>query len=166
MKTHAMHRVLTTQAPPATLLIRVMVGGIFLSEGIQKFLYPGDLGAGRFERIGIPAPELMGPFVAGTECLCGALVLLGLFTRPAVVPLLVAMCVAMISIKLPILLGHGFWGFSLRPLPRYGFWSMMHESRNDLCMIFGSLFLLIVGAGRISLDAYLLRRTGKKSETD
>jgi putative oxidoreductase len=74
------------------------------------------------------------------------------------------MCVAMISIKIPILMGQEFWGFSLRPLPRYGFWSMMHEARNDLCMIFGLLFLLWVGAGRPSVDALLYRdrETDKK----
>lgn len=157
-----LHRVLDTKSHAATLLIRVMAGGIFLSEGIQKFLYPDDLGAGRFAKIGIPAPEMMGPFVAGVECLCGALVLLGLFTRLAVVPLIITMCVAMISTKLPILLGHEFLGFSLRPLSRYGFWSMLHESRNDLCMIIGSLFLFVVGAGRISVDAYLLQRMQKE----
>jgi putative oxidoreductase len=108
-----LYGVLDTNSPAATLLIRVMIGGIFLSEGIQKFLYPDDLGAGRFAKIGIPAPEMMGPFVGGVECLCGTLVLLGLFTRLAVVPLIIAMCVAMISIKLPILLGHEFSGFSL-----------------------------------------------------
>lgn len=154
----AIQKVLETQAPAATILIRIMTGGIFLSEGIQKFLYPAELGAGRFAKIGIPAPELMGPFVGGVEILCGLLLLLGLATRLAAIPLIIAMTVAMISIKIPILLGHGFWGFSLRDLPRYGFWSMLHESRNDLCMIFGSTFLLIVGAGRWSLDVLISRR--------
>ncbi|MEX1048282.1 MAG: DoxX family protein [Akkermansiaceae bacterium] len=151
-------KILQTQAPAATLLIRIMTGGIFLSEGIQKFLYPAELGAGRFAKIGIPAPELMGPFVGAVEIVCGGLLLLGLLTRLAAIPLIIAMIVAMISIKIPILLGHGFAGFSLRELPRYGFWSMLHESRNDLCMIFGSTFLLIVGAGRWSLDGLISRR--------
>lgn len=136
-----------------------MVGGIFLSEGIQKFLHPDALGAGRFERIGIPSPELMGPFVGAVEIGGGVLILLGLFTRLAVIPLIIAMGVAVVSTKIPILLGHGFGGFSLRELQRYGFFSMMHEFRNDLCMIFGSVFLLIVGAGRLSLDAVLSGRT-------
>lgn len=151
-------KILQTQAPAAAILIRIMTGGIFLSEGIQKFLYPAELGAGRFAKIGIPTPELMGPFVGAVEIICGGLLLLGLLTRPAAIPLIIAMVVAMISIKIPILLGHGFAGFSLRELPRYGFWSMLHESRNDLCMIFGSTFLLIVGAGRWSLDAVISRR--------
>ena len=81
----------------------------------------------------------------------------GFLTRLAVVPLIITMCVALVSIKVPILLGQEFLGFTLRPLPRYGFWSMMHESRNDLCMLLGSIFLLVVGAGRLSLDHVLSR---------
>jgi putative oxidoreductase len=159
-----MSSILKTNAPRATLLIRIMVGGIFLSEGIQKFLYPSELAAGRFAKIGIPAPEFMGPFVGGVESLCGALILLGFVTRVAAVPLLVTMCVAMISIKIPILIGQDFWGFALRPLPRYGFWSMLHEARNDLCMIFGLLYLLLVGAGRPSVDALLCRHRATKEK--
>ena len=149
------NKLASTTAPAAVILIRLMVGGIFLSEGIQKFLYPAQLAAGRFARIGIPWPEVMGPFVGGVEVTCGLLVMLGLFTRLAAVPLIITMCVALMSIKVPILLGQEFLGFSLRPLPRYGFWSMMHESRNDICMLLGSLFLLVVGAGKWSLDRLL-----------
>ena len=100
----------------------------------------------------------MGPFVGVVEIVCGIMILAGLLTRLATIPLIFAMCVAMFSIKLPILLGHGFWGFSLRELPRYGFWSMMRESRNDLCMILGSVYLLIVGAGRWSIDRKISRK--------
>lgn len=146
-----------TTAPATVVLIRLMVGGIFLSEGIQKFLYPVELAAGRFAKIGLPWPEVMGPFVGGVEVVCGLLVLFGFLTRLAVVPLIITMCVALVSIKVPILLGQEFLGFTLRPLPRYGFWSMMHESRNDLCMLLGSIFLLVVGAGRLSLDHVLSR---------
>lgn len=148
----------TTTAPAAVILIRLMVGGIFLSEGIQKFLYPAELGAGRFAKIGIPWPEVMGPFVGGVEVICGLLVLFGFLTRVAAVPLIITMCVALISIKVPILLGQEFLGFSLRPLPRYGFWSMLHESRNDICMLLGSIFLLVVGAGKWSIDRMLFAK--------
>jgi putative oxidoreductase len=154
-------KLLGTTAPAAVILIRLMVGGIFLSEGIQKFLYPAELAAGRFAKIGIPWPELMGPFVGGVEVVCGLLVLCGLLTRIAAVPLIITMCVALVSIKVPILLGQEFLGFSLRPLSRYGFWSMMHESRNDICMLLGSIFLLWVGAGKWSLDR-LLSRTDRQ----
>jgi len=122
-----------------------MVGGVFLSEGIQKFLFPGKVGAGRFTRIGLPSPEILGPLVGGTEIIFGALVLLGMLTRVAVLPLLTVMVVAICSTKLPILLHEGFW-------------KMAHDSRNDTCMVLGSLFLLIVGAGPWSLDARLSQR--------
>lgn len=151
-----MRRLLKTNAPAATVLIRLMVGGVFLVEGILKFLYPGELGAGRFAKIGIPSPEVMGPFVGGIEIVCGALVIIGLLTRFAAIPLLIDISVALVSTKMPILLGRGFWGFSLTKLPRYGLLSMLHEARTDLCMWLGLVFLLTVGAGRKwSLDARL-----------
>ena len=150
-------RMLATRAPAANVLIRLMVGGIFLSEGLQKFLHPAELGSGRFAKIGIPAPEFFGPFVGFFELTCGLLVLAGLATRLAAVPLMVTMLVALFTVKIPILIGAEFMGFSLRPLPRYGFLSMMHESRNDISMLLGSLHLLITGAGPWSVDAKLSR---------
>ena len=144
-----------TKAPASVILIRVLVGAVFLTEGIQKFLYPAENGVGRFAKIGIPSPEVMGPFVAIVEILFGTLILFGLLTRLASIPLIIDMLVAIFSTKIPILLGHGFWGFSLRQLPYYGFWGMAHESRTDFSMLLGSLFLLIVGAGRWSLDQWL-----------
>ncbi len=151
-----MRRLLATQAPAATILIRIVVGGIFLTEGIQKFLYPSDLGAGRFAKIGIPAPDMMGPFVGGIEIVCGALLIIGFVTRLVAILLLIDISVAIISTKISILIGHGFWAFSLTKLPRYGFLSMIHEARTDLAMWFGLLFLLTVGAGKTySLDAKL-----------
>jgi uncharacterized membrane protein YphA (DoxX/SURF4 family) len=151
-------KLMTTRAPAAVVLVRISVGWIFLSEGIQKFLYPEALGVVRMAKIGIPWPEVMGPFVGSVEILCGALVLLGLLTRLAAVPLVLTMVVALVSTKLPILLGQGFWGFSLRNLPSYGFWSMAHESRTDLAMLLGALFLLLVGAGSWSFDARITER--------
>ncbi len=154
----SLDRLLGSNAPASTLLIRLMVGGVFLSEGIQKFLEPASRGAGRFERIGLPAAEFLGPFVGATEILCGALVLLGLLTRLASIPLIVTMLVAIVTTKLPILLGSGFWGLQLRELSSYGFWSMAHEARTDFAMLLGSIFLLLVGAGPLALDAAIQRR--------
>src|SRR5690606_19213925 len=85
---------LRSDAPAPTLLIRLMVGGVFLSEGIQKFLEPASRGAGRFVKIGLPAAEFLGPLVGATEVLCGSLVLFGLLTRIAVLPLIATMVVA------------------------------------------------------------------------
>lgn len=150
-------RILDSKAPAATLLIRLVVGGVFVSEGIQKFLDPAARGAGRFERIGLPAAELLGPLVGATEITCGLLVLAGLLTRLAALPLIVTMLVAIVTTKLPILLGHGFWGLRLRELPSYGLWSMAHEARTDFAMLLGSTFLVLVGAGPLSADAALRR---------
>jgi uncharacterized membrane protein YphA (DoxX/SURF4 family) len=154
-----MSRLLRTSAPGAVILIRLLVGGVFLAEGIQKFLFPGGLGVGRFRKIGIPWPDVSAPFVGAAETICGALLIVGLLTRVAAVMLLIDISVALASTKVPILLGHGFGPFSLPKLPRYGFWSMAHEARVDFSMWLGSLFLIITGAGRLSLDALLARRS-------
>lgn len=153
-----------TWAPGATMLIRLAVGGVFLAEGIQKFLYPAELGAGRFARIGIPAAELMGPFVGVVETVCGSLILLGLFTRPAALLLVIDMLVAIISTKVPILLGRDFGPFAVRDLDRYGFWSMAHEMRTDWAMLLGSLFLILVGAGAWSVDARRSRHGHREAQ--
>jgi len=151
-------RLLESRAPRSVVLIRLAVGFIFAAEGVQKFLYPAELGSGRFAKIGIPAPEVMGPFVGAVELVCGALLLLGLLTRLAALPLVINMLVALLSTKLPILLGHGFWGFAAPSVARPGFWAMAHAARTDLAMLLGALFLLIVGAGAWSLDAVLSKR--------
>ncbi len=130
-----------------------MVGVVFFEEGIQKFLFADLLGAGRFARIGIPAPDVMAPFVGGVEIVCGALILAGFLTRLAAIPLLINISVAIISTKIPILLGYDFLCFHVAKLARYGFWSMASEARTDFCMLLGLLFLLIAGAGSISADA-------------
>jgi len=135
-------RLVRTSAPSAVILVRLMVGAVFLSEGIQKFLFPDQLGVGRFMRIGLPIPELLGPFVGTCEIICGSLVLTGLATRLAAIPLLTVMTVALITTKLPL-------------LEERGFWFMAHEMRTDWSMFLGSLFLLIVGAGPWSVDFHL-----------
>jgi uncharacterized membrane protein YphA (DoxX/SURF4 family) len=133
-------RALATNAPAATILVRLLVGAVFLSEGIQKFVYPDALGIGRFVKIGIPAPSFTGPFVGVVEIACGALLVLGLLTRAAALPLIVDMLVAIATTKIPILL-------------KGGFWAMAHEARTDFCMLLGSVFLLLVGSGPLSADA-------------
>lgn len=149
-----------TSAPGWSVLVRLLVGlVVFLPEGVQKLAFPDILGAGRFANIGIPYPELMGPFVGLVEILCGALIILGLATRLAAVPLIVIMIVAIVSTKVPILVGHDVWIFHLPKLARYGVWSMMHEARADFDMMLGSIYLLIEGAGAWSLDAVLARRS-------
>lgn len=152
-------RIINTRDDRSVLLIRLLVGlVVFFPEGLQKLLFPAILGAGRFTSIGIPWPEIMGPFVGVVETICGALIILGLLTRLAVIPLIIVMIVAIVSTKISILLGHRFLIFNLPHLNRYGFWSMLHEARTDFCMLLGCLYLLIVGSGGCSLDVRLRRR--------
>jgi len=108
-------------------------------------------------------PQLTGPLVGIFEMVCGTLIILGLCTRLAAVPLLVIMVVAIVSTKVPILLAHDFSIFHLPKLPRYGFWSMLHEARTDLDMLLALLYLLIVGAGAWSLDAALAGGASRRS---
>lgn len=159
-------RIFRTDAPPAVSLIRFMVGLIFASEGIQKFLHAEAQGAGRFAKIGIPAPEVMGPFVGVVEISCGVLILVGLATRIAALPLVINMAVAIASTKLPILLGHGYWIFNHTFVAKAGLWAFLHESRTDLSMLCGSAFLAIVGAGPWSLDARLSRTPATEPESE
>ena len=139
-----------TRAPGWSILVRLLVGlVVFFPEGIQKLAFPDILGAGRFTNIGIPYPNLMGPFVGMVETICGALIILGLFTKLASIPLIVIMIVAIVSTKIPILLGHDLWIFHLPKISRYGFWSMAHEARADFDMLLGSIYLLIAGRRRV-----------------
>jgi putative oxidoreductase len=121
------------------ILIRLIVGLVFLSEGIQKFLFPELVGAGRFEKIGFENPEFWALFVATFEIVCGSLILIGFLTRLASIPLLIIMITALISTKIPILLNKGFW-------------SMAHEYRTDFAMTLLLIFLIIFGAGKWSVD--------------
>ncbi len=157
-------KIIESHAPTSVILIRLIVGAVFVSEGIQKFLYADENGIGRFTGIGIPYPDLSAPFVGMVEIVCGAFILVGLMTRLAAVPLIINMIVAIVSTKIPILLGYGFWGFSLRKVSYYGFWGMAHETRTDWSMLLGSLFLLIVGAGKLSVDALLDKRQREVDE--
>lgn len=126
----------------AAWFIRLMTGCVFLSEGIQKFLFSDALGAGRFARIGIPAPDFFGPFVGTVEILGSVLILVGLFTRYAAIPLTVVMIVAIMTTKIPM-------------LAEKGFWVMAHESRTDWAMRIGLVVIQILGGGRWSLDGRL-----------
>ena len=128
-----------TNAPRATILIRLLVGGVFLAEGIQKFLFPAALGVGRFVKIGIPAPQFVAPFVGVVEIVGGTLLIIGFITRLAAILLLIDISVAIATTKIPM-------------LSRAGFWSTVHEARTDYCMRLGLVFLLLVGSGPLSID--------------
>ena len=137
----------------ANILIRLVVGGVFLNEGILKFVDPATNAAGRFATIGLPRPELLGPFIAAVETLGGVLVILGLLSRWAALVLFIDISVAIVTTKIPVLLGHAYLGLTLMKLKTYGVLSMVHEARTDLAMWFGLLFLLVAGPGRWAFDA-------------
>lgn len=134
------NNLLGNKTSAAIILARLAIGGVFFSEGIQKFLFPEALGIGRFGKIGIPAPGVMAPFVGVVEIACGTLLVMGLLTRLASIPLIIDMLVAIATTKVPILM-------------KSGFWAMAHEARVDYTMLLGCIFLLIAGAGSWSLDA-------------
>jgi putative oxidoreductase len=125
------------------ILIRVIVGLVFLTEGVLKFLHPQELGAGRFAAIGLPAPHLLGPIVGVVEIVAGAAVILNLFAGDAALLLFLVISVAIVSTKIPILLGHRLGPFALAKLPRYGLLSFVHEARTDLSMLFGTVAIMI-----------------------
>ena len=154
-----LQRLIRTNNMRAIVLIRLLVGWVFLVEGILKFLLPDELGVGRFATIGIPAPQVMGPFVGIVEIVFGAFLIVGLLTRIAAIPVLIDISVAIISTKIPIWLGHGYWHFSVSKLKHYGFLSMLHEARTDFSMLLGLIFLLVVGAGGWSVDYWLISKS-------
>ncbi len=137
---------MNTKVQNSLWVIRLVPGMVFLLEGVQKFLYAETLGIGRFVRIGIPYADFLAPFVGTVEIVCGSLVIIGLFTRLAVIPLIIVMIVSFVYTKWPILLSKGF-------LP------MFHEYRTDYAMTLTLVFLLIAGAGRYSFDSIRLKES-------
>jgi uncharacterized membrane protein YphA (DoxX/SURF4 family) len=122
------------------LLLRILVGWVFLAEGIQKLIFPGTLGVARFAKIGIPFPAFSAPFVGTVEAVFGALILIGLYTALSTIPLLAVISTAIVTTKIPFLIHHGLW-------------AALHESRADFSMLFGLIAILCLGSGSLSLDA-------------
>ncbi len=137
--------IIKTDNSRTTIIIRLIVGIVFLSEGIQKFLFPVIRGAGRFEKIGLPYPDFFGSFVGTFEIICGILILIGLLTRLASIPTLIIMIVAIATTKMEILAIDGFW-------------QMMHGGRTDWAMLLGSFFLIIKGGGKWSIDSMIMKK--------
>lgn len=139
------NRILDPGNDNRSLIPRIIVGLVFLSEGIQKVLIPEITGVGRFENIGFENAEFLAYFVAAFEILCGIFLLLGFLIRISSIPLLVIMLTAIITTKIPKLLNDGFW-------------TMAHDSRTDFAMTLLLVYLIIYGAGKFSLDSKIYRR--------
>jgi putative oxidoreductase len=127
-----------------SVIPRLIIGLVFLSEGIQKFLFPELVGAGRFEKIGFANPEFLASFVASFEIVCSVLILIGLSVRISAIPLLIIMITAIATTKIPI-------------LQEKGFWSMAHEARTDFAMTMLLIYLLIFGGGKWSVDSKIIK---------
>jgi uncharacterized membrane protein YphA (DoxX/SURF4 family) len=136
----------------AIVLVRIAVGLIFFTQGVLKYIDP-NMGVNRFTKIGFSQPAFTAHFVGGFEMACGALVLIGLVTRIAALPLLVVICTAIVTTKIPEL-----------SRPSQGFWFMVSDARTDFSMLMSLLFLIAAGGGCWSLDWLLGRsvRTGEQ----
>jgi putative oxidoreductase len=151
-------------APRAALLVRLMTGGVFLSEGILKFVYTNQ-GVGRFAKLGLPFPEFTATCIGTLEIVGGLLLLCGLATRLFAILFIVEMIIAIATTKISL-----YFGTSPLPLPpsppTIGWWAVLHESRSDWAQLLTSGFLLIAGPGPWSLDdAWQRWRQTRESST-
>jgi len=146
--------------PKSTLAIRLMAGGVFLSEGLLKFAFANQ-GIGRFTKLGMPLPGVLAPAIALLEIGGGALLITGLGTRLLSTPFIIEMVVAILSTKVSL-----FFGTSPLPKPPAppftGWWAVLHESRSDYAQLLCCVFLLVSGPGPWSLDAVLQRWRGAR----
>ncbi|HYN16308.1 MAG TPA: DoxX family protein [Terriglobales bacterium] len=149
-----------TTGPKSTLVLRLMAGGVFLWEGILKFVYANQ-GVGRFTKLGMPFPHLTASFVGGLEIVGGLLLLSGLMTRLIAIPFIVEMIVAILSTKIALYLGTSPLPLPPAP-PRVGMWAVLHEVRSEYAQLLTAVFLLINGPGKWSLDA-LLRKERRRA---
>lgn len=140
----------TTSTP--SLLIRLTAGLIFLSEGLQKYITPEATGTGRFIKIGFSNAAFWAYFTGSFEIVCGILLIIGLLTRLAAIPLLIIMLVAFISTKIPVFTDKGFWSFA-------------HEYRTDFAMTMLLIYLLLYGGGNYSIDKKITHSKKKYNGT-
>src|ERR1700722_19439167 len=144
-----------TDAPAATVALRMMAGGVFFWEGLLKFVYANQ-GVGRFTKLGMPFPEMTATFVASVEIVGGLLLLAGFLTRYVAFTFIIEMLVAMVSTKIGV-----FFGDSPLPAPPSpplaGIWAVIHEIRSEYAQLLTAVFLLAAGSGPWSLDAIVAR---------
>jgi putative oxidoreductase len=151
-----------TEGPKSTIFLRVMAGGVFLWEGILKFVYANQ-GIGRFTKLGMPLPHFTADFVACLEIVGGVLLLSGLLTRLIAIPFIFEMIVAILSTKISLYLGTSPLPLPAAP-PKVGMWAVLHEVRSEYAQLLTVLFLMINGPGRWSLDALLGKRKAQRNQ--
>jgi len=143
--------------PSTIILLRLMAGSVFLWEGILKFVYTNQ-GVGRFTKLGFPFPQATANLVGLLEIVGGILLITGFLTRPIAIPFVIEMLVAMLSTKIALYMGNS--PLPLPPVPpQIGLWAVLHEIRSEYAQLMTTMFLLIAGPGRWSLDALLIRQT-------
>jgi len=122
------------------LAVRLSLGAVFLGTGWGKVHNLAQV-TGFFTELGIPFPAAQATIVSGIELVGGTLILLGLFTRFAALPLLGTMVVAILTAKRPEIAG-------IRSLLAF----------EESTYLAGFLWLFVAGAGKASLDALLFGR--------
>ena len=145
-----------TDGPASTLLLRLMAGGVFLWEGVMKFVFVSQ-GVGRFTKLGMPFPHFTADFVGCLEIVGGLLLLSGLMTRLIAIPFIIEMIVAILSTKISLYLGTSPLPLPPSP-PQFGMWAVLHEVRSEYAQLLTTAFLLLNGPGKWSLDALLQRK--------
>ncbi len=129
------------------ILIRIIVAVVFITEGILKFVNPGEFGSGRFAHIGLMYPSILGPLVGVVEIAAGAAVLANFYAGEAAILLLAVILTALVSTKVPVLTGQPIGPFSVpRNVSRFGILGFLHEARTDLSMLF-SLIAIAIDSG-------------------
>jgi uncharacterized membrane protein YphA (DoxX/SURF4 family) len=136
-------QILNTGDDSKIIFIRLIVGLVFIIEGILKYLFLEVYGPSYFNEIGFSHAFFWAYFTGAFEILCGILILFGLLTRLASIPLLTIMIVAFITTKLPLLATKGFWTFA-------------HEYRIDFSLTILLILLIIYGGGKWSVDLKIL----------
>jgi putative oxidoreductase len=122
------------------LALRLSLGAVFLGTGWGKLHNLGQV-TSFFTELGIPFPAVQAPLVSGIELVGGTLILLGLFTRLATLPLMAVMTCAILTAKRPDIDG-------IRSLLAF----------DEFTYLAGFLWLFVAGAGKASLDALLFGR--------
>jgi putative oxidoreductase len=125
------------------LAVRIVVGWVFLWSGWTKLnALPRMIE--NFREWGIPAPELFTPLASGIEFVCGILLLIGLLTRFAAVPMMIVMLVAIVSAK---------WA-DVDSLETFlGF--------DEVAYFVMFAWLAIAGPGPVSVDHLVLKGSGR-----